>query len=185
MDSFSNIIVAFMKTIIDIEDMIGKMLGIAQVMVYLNLGLYDTASSIENSKEFQMVVGFLCFDPNTLVKKKNNEICKMSELSLGDVLDGNSEILIILKIKNKTKEKLYKLKGLNNTDIYVTGSHLIYKKDKGYILVKDHPDSIKTEDYCDEYCCFITSNTKIQIGKYVFHDWEDDYEREKLKYKKC
>jgi hypothetical protein len=185
MNSFSNIIVAFMKTLLDLEDMIGKMIGIAQVLVYLNLGLYDTVSSIENSKEFKTVIGFLCFHPDTIVKKINNELCKMSELSLGDVLDGNSEILIILKIKNKTKEKLYKLKGLNNTDIYVTGSHLIYKKDEGYILVKDHPDAIPTEDYNDEYYCFITSNSKIKIGKYVFHDWEDDYEREKLKYKKC
>jgi hypothetical protein len=185
MNSFSNIIVAFMKTIIDIEDMLGKMLGIAQVMVYLNLGLNDTAQSIKNSKEFQVVVETLCFHPDTIVEKKNKEYCKMSELSLGDVIDGNSEILIILKIKNKTKEKLYKLKGLNNTYIQVTGSHLIYTKDEGYILVKDHPDSIATENYCDEYYCFITSNSKIKIGKYIFHDWEDDVQREKLKYKKC
>lgn len=185
MNTFSNVIVAFMKTIIDIEDLLGKMLGIAQVMVYLNLGLNDTAQSIGNSEEFKMVIETLCFHPDTIVEKTNKEYCKMSELSLGDVIDGNSEILIILKIKNKTKEKLYKLKGLNNTYIQVTGSHLIYKKNEGYILVKDHPDAIPTEDYCDEYYCFITSNSKIKIGKYIFHDWEDDVQREKLKYKKC
>ena len=82
----------------------------------------------------------------------------------------------------------HKKNSNDNSDIIVSGSHLIYTK-KGYIEVKNYPKAVKTDIYHKELYCLITSNQKIKIGKYYFHDWEDDIEREKLrnkyKYSEC
>ena len=87
-----------------------------------------------------------------------------------------------MKIKNKHNEKFYKFENEEDT-IYVTGSHLIHTGNK-YIPVKEHKDAILTDKINDELYCLVTSNHIIQIGNYIFHDWEDDIERYKYEYNK-
>jgi hypothetical protein len=189
---FVNIIVQFIKIFMLLKDVLERMLGTFMVVRYILSGSVQTAES--GGKSLSTFINnpwqaVFCFHPDTMLKKKNGELCKISDVSLGDILDGNSEVLIILKIKNNTNNELYKLKNTNDdSDIIVSGSHLIYTK-TGYIEVKNYPKAVKTDIYHKELYCLITSNQKIKIGKYYFHDWEDDIEREKLrnkyKYSEC
>ena len=183
---FINIFIQFIKIVALLKDALARIVGTAMVIYHIITGSVSTTISGGNSlntfihNPWQAV---FCFHPDTILKKKNGELCKISEVSLGDILDGNSEVIIILKIKNNTNNELYKLKNTNdNSDIIVSGSHLIHSKN-GYIEVKNHPKAIKTDIYHKELYCLITSNQKIKIGKYYFHDWEDDIEREKLRNK--
>lgn len=65
--------------------------------------------------------------------------------------------------------------GVDGSDIYVTGSHLIFdKKSKKYIQVEDYDKAIKTEIMIEWFSCLITSDNKIVIGSEIFWDWEDD-----------
>ena len=74
---------------------------------------------------------------------------------------------------------MYKVKnGENNEEIIVSGSHLIYDPEvNGFVKVKDlkgkYP-SIKTNIKCPDLYCLITSDHTIPIGKWIFHDWEDN-----------
>jgi hypothetical protein len=180
-----NIIIQFVKIINLLRDAITRTIGAFIVFYYIVIGSAVTVGS--GGKAFGELMSnpwnaVFCFHPDTILKKKNGELCKISDIALGDILDGNSEVIIVLRIKNNYNNQLYKLTNTNNNgEIIVSGSHLIYT-DKGYIEVKNHPDAIKTNVYHNELYCLITSNQKIKIGKYYFHDWEDDVEREKLKY---
>jgi hypothetical protein len=178
-----NIIIQFLKIFVLLRDTLTRIVGTLVTVYYMIVG--TVMSVISGGKTFADFMNnpwdaTFCFHPDTVLKKKNGELCKISDVSLGDVLDGNSEVIIILKIKNYENNQLYTLKNTNNnSEIIVSGSHLIYTK-KGYIEVKNHPKAIKTDIYHPELYCLITSNQKIKIGKYYFHDWEDDVERFKL-----
>ena len=70
---------------------------------------------------------------------------------------------------------MYKFKkcGVNESDIYVTGTHLIMYKEK-FIEVKNHPNAQFDSNNQPEYfSCLITSNHNIKIGQEIFWDWED------------
>jgi hypothetical protein len=180
-----NIIIQFIKICNLIRDALTRLVAVFVVYCYILAGSVTTVES--GGKALTTFLNnpwgaVFCFHPDTILKKKNGELCKISDVALGDILDGNSEVIIVLRIKNNYNNQLYKLINTNNNgEIIVSGSHLIYTKN-GYIEVKNHPDAIKTDVYHDELYCLITSNQKIKIGKYYFHDWEDDVEREKLRH---
>ena len=183
MGIFSNIIIEFVKIFVGIRDLAGKMVGVVMTIVYVLEGLSISGESLMNGWVGD-IVDVVCFHPDTIIQKIDGTKCKMSELSLGDKIDGNSEVQIIMKIKNTPREKFYKFVN-GEEDIYVTGSHLIYLNEKdGYIPVSEHSDAESTEKISDELYCLVTDNHNIKIGKYVFHDWEDDNAREKYKYNK-
>ena len=180
MGVFINIIIEFLKIFVGIRDLAGKIVGVILTFVYMLEGLGTTGESLMNT----WVGDIVCFHPDTIIQKIDGIKCKMSELSLGDKIDGNSTVLRIMKIKNIPKERFYKFKNCIN-NIFVTGSHLIYSdNNNGYIPVSEHTDAQPTNDIIDELCCLVTDNHIIKIGEYIFHDWEDDYERDKYKYNK-
>ena len=172
---FINIIIEFIKIFVGIRDIMGKLVGAILTFIYLLDGVGITGESAYNGyiKEIFNDTDALCFHPNTLIRKKNGSLCKISKLLVGDEIDGNSRIIQVLKLNNTMKECFY---SLNN--ILVTGSHLIYYQSK-YIPVHAHPNAKKTEQYSDILYCLVTDNHIIQINDLIFHDWEDDDERNK------
>ena len=63
----------------------------------------------------------------------------------------------------------------NQKEIFVTGSHYLFcDKERKFVMVKDHPDAILTEEKEDTFSCLITDNHTIPLGGYMFWDWEDD-----------
>lgn len=184
MSLFYNLIIEYMKIFIALEDLVGKIIGTVLSVAYLVEGLPLSAASLMDGWVGQ-IIDAACFHPDTIICKQDGTKCKISELSLGDKIDGNSEVQIIMKIQNKKKEPFYKLKNDNNGDfIYVTGSHLIYLENIGYIPVKEYKDAIPTDFIENELICLVTNNHIIKIGKYIFHDWEDDIERYNYEYNK-
>ena len=118
-----------------------------------------------------------CFHPETQIKRKDGSIVFMKDLDLGDILENGSRVRAVMKINNPNHEhKLYKIvgKGINNTDIYVTGTHRIQLENGTFIEVKDHPLSIAQSDIkTNWFSCLITDNHLIKIGSHTFWDWED------------
>jgi hypothetical protein len=118
-----------------------------------------------------------CFHPDTLIKKKDGTVSHMKDICLGDILENGSKVKAVMKIDNLNQgHTLYKIAGgVNGSDIYVTGSHMIQDSNDGrFIKVKDSPVAILQESVKTEwFSCFITDDHKIQIGKHTFWDWED------------
>ena len=124
----------------------------------------------------------LCFSPDTLIRLKNGTIYKIKDVPLNSVLSNGARVSAIMNISNidedgKTRETYYELKGgENNTNILVTGHHLVYDpKVKNYIYAKDADDAqVSKIDPDPTLACLITSNHTIPIGNRLFHDWEDN-----------
>ena len=109
------------------------------------------------------------------MKLSNGEIYEMKDLPLGSILENGSKVFAVMKINN-SGENLYKIKGgVNNEDIYVTGSHFIFEKDqKKFIRVEESKHSVLVNEEITWYSSLITTNNLITIGDHIFWDWEDD-----------
>lgn len=182
---FLNVVLEVQRTMIDIKDLIGKIMGVVTTLLYMLDGSAKTTKSMWDGPPGELTRTF-CFHPDTKVKLENKKVVSMKELNLGDILESGSKVDGILKLQNTGKEDYYvfKNKGVNKSDIYVTSRHMIYdESNERFVQVRDHPDVLKPydkkiEDYEDMsnewFSCIITNDHKIKLGEYEFWDWEDD-----------
>ena len=170
---FINLIIEFTKIGISLKDMMNKLLGIVTVMLYIIQG---TGTSVQSGlKAFEPISQITCFHPDTQIKLKNGNIYSMKDVPLGSILENDARVQVVLSIEKTEPLYLIKKLGVNDADIYVSGSHFILYNNK-YILVKNCPLAVsQTVVQSDVYSSLITSNHTIQIGKITFWDWEDDY----------
>lgn len=174
---FLNLIIQFQVIMIGIKDMIGKVIGIMVALMYMMDGSIKTMESAWNGPAGQMVQSLSCFDPETKIRLQNGAIYSMKDIPLDAVLENGSKVFAVMKITN-SGEDLYKIKegGVNNEDIYVTGSHYIYDDvdSNRFIQVHKYKLATKVTNIVPWYSCLITTDNKIKIGKHLFWDWEDD-----------
>ena len=169
---FINLIIEFTKIGISLKDMMNKQLGIVTVMLYLVQGTGTSVSS--GLKMFEPISQITCFHPDTKIKLKNGKIYSMKDVPLGSILENGARVQVVLSIEKTEPLYLIKKLGVNNADIYVSGSHFILYNNK-YILVKNCPLAVsQIEVQSDVYSSLITSDHTIQIGEITFWDWEDD-----------
>jgi hypothetical protein len=177
---FLNLIIEFQKITISIKDLIGKIIGAMTTLMYTLDGSILTVESAWNGPPGQMVQALgKCFHPDTKVRLQNKKVVSMKDINLGDVLEDGSIVDSVMKINNKTNPvKMYKIEGsgVENEDIYVTGSHMIFDKEsKRFITIDKYSKAILTNVTPDWFSCLITTNHKIVIGKEIFWDWEDHF----------
>ena len=175
---FLNIIIQFQLIIIKIKDILGKTVGIVLVIMYFIDGIIKSAKSGWNGPPGQMVRAMgSCFHPETKVKLKDGSVVLMQDLKLGDYLENGSRVKATMKVDNSdNKEVLYKLvgSGVDGSDIYVTGSHMICNEDGKYVEVKDYPGAVKQDEVkCVWYSCLVMDDHKIKIRDKHFWDWDD------------
>jgi len=182
---FFNIIIEFQKIIIGFNDLVGKTIGIVTSTLYVMDGTYKTINSIWAGPPGQLVqtIG-KCFHPDTQLLLKDGTIKKMKNICLGDILEDGSVVEATMKINNCRSIPnsnyqaipfyLLKNKGIDNTNVYVTGTHFIYDKNTHkFVQIQDYCDAIKTNVTTKYFCCLITSTHRIKIGDNIFWDWED------------
>ena len=177
---FLNLVIEFQKITIGIKDLIGKTIGIMTTLLYVIDGSIITMQSAWNGPPGQMVKTLgKCFYPDTTIKLLNGETKTMNNIDLGDILENGAIVEAVMKIDNsKQKIPLYVLNkaGVNEENIYVTGSHLVFdKKINKYIKVENYREAKLSKVETDWFSCLITSKHNIKIGSQLFWDWEDHY----------
>jgi len=177
---FLNLVIEFQKITIGIKDLIGKTIGIMTTLMYVIDGTVLTMQSTWNGPPGQLVRALgKCFYPNTIVKLQNGETKAMKDIDLGDILENGAIVESVMKIDNKKERNplyvIYK-GGVNEENIYVTGSHLVFDKKKSkYVKVENYTEAILSKVETEWFSCLITSNHTIPIGSQLFWDWEDHY----------
>jgi hypothetical protein len=177
---FLNLIIEFQKITIGIKDLIGKTIGIMVSLMYVMDGSVKTMNSTWNGPPGQMVRALgKCFHPNTRIKLLNGTIKAIKDVDLGDILQDGAIVESVMKIDNKREPvPLYVIKnaGLDDEDIFVTGSHLVFdEKTHNFIKVENYSKASPINSQPEWFSCLITSNHKIQIGIEIFWDWEDHF----------
>jgi hypothetical protein len=118
-----------------------------------------------------------CFDEETPFITKNG-IKKIIDIKLNDQLLNGGIVTAILKLSTNG-EKVYNVNG-----VIVTGTHMIFHKNKGWILVSEHEKSVEITNYNKPYVYCINTSTKMfKIKDNLFLDWDEtnDVDFSKLK----
>jgi hypothetical protein len=182
-----NVMVEVQRLIINIKDMIGKLTGILITTLYILNGSMLTMSSAWNGPPGKLV-RMLCFHPETQLNLQNGESVAMKDIALNSVLPNGARVCAVMQISNLDEnggmvEKMYKVKRTRSAkgaaslanDIIVSGSHLIYDSAvQQFVHVKELPVAELADVDCPVLYCLITSDHTIQIGDWIFHDWEDN-----------
>tara|TARA_B110000971_G_C20039682_1_gene516935 strand:+ start:8908 stop:9801 length:894 start_codon:yes stop_codon:yes gene_type:complete len=176
---FLNLIIEFQKIIISMKDLMGKTIGILVTFMYIMDGAIKTMQSAWNGPTGQLIRALGgCFDPDTTLRLKNGETVLIKNIKLGDVLENGSIVDKIIQIDNvRQPEVIYciKGKGYDKSDIFVTGGHFIFDKNKdSFIPVSKYSDAIECDKTCTWLCNLSTSDNRIVIGTESFWDWDDD-----------
>ena len=113
-----------------------------------------------------------CFDPQTLIGMKEGNKKTLDSLAVGEILEDGSVVEGVLRVSTHN-EQMYSLNG-----ILVSGSHLVWLEEDGWIPVKDHPLSTATLRRPSHLVCLRTSTRKIVIRDWQGHafyfcDWEE------------
>jgi hypothetical protein len=178
---FLNIMIEIQKLIIRIKDTLGKFMGVMASVLFIMEGSVDAMQSAWAGPPGGLVRA-LCFDPKTQLRLRNGSLREIQNIKLGDVLKNGDVVEGVIQLKNtdtygNIKERYYCFpdSGENKKHIFVTGSHMIFYKDK-VIPVKQHPAAVfMDESYSSPILyCLRTSTQRIPIGKYLFWDWDDD-----------
>jgi hypothetical protein len=177
---FLNLVIEFQRITIGIKDLIGKTIGIMVSLMYVMDGSVKTMNSTWNGPPGQMVRSLgKCFSPTTSIRLKNGTVKIIKDIDLGDVLEDDSVVESVMKIDNKREPiPLYVIKnaGVENEDIFVTGSHLVFDNSQNkFITVDKYPKATLTNLHSEWFSCLITSNHNIKIGNEIFWDWEDHF----------
>jgi hypothetical protein len=176
---FLNLIIEFQRITIGIKDLIGKTIGIMVSLMYVMDGSIKTMNSTWNGPPGQMVRALgKCFHPSTKLKLNNGNIKCMKDIDLGDILEDGSVVESVLKIDNKKNSQcFYSIPGgVNEENILVTGSHLVFDKfTNQFIKVENYRFAKITNIKYDWFSCLITDTHKMPIGKELFWDWEDHF----------
>jgi hypothetical protein len=171
---FLNILVEIQKMTIKIKDMMGKLIGIMTSLMFMVYGSMQAMQSAWNGPPGQLTRS-LCFKPSTVIQLYSGEMREIKDIEIGDLLKDGSIVHGVLKLKNTSRELFYCLSdGEEDTEIMVTGSHMIENNKREFVPVRDHPDSKLTPEEGDILYSLMTSTNRIPIGKRVFWDWNDD-----------
>jgi hypothetical protein len=177
---FLNLVIEFQKITIGIKDLIGKTIGIMVSVMYMMDGSVKTMGSTWNGPPGQLVRSLgKCFHPDTSIRLIDGTIKLIKDVDLGDILEDGSVVESVMKIDNKREPvDLYIIPnaGVNGSNIFVTGSHLVFeRKSSRFIKVEDYDNAKLSNVKIDWFTCLITSHHRIKIGNELFWDWEDHF----------
>jgi hypothetical protein len=181
---FLNILIEFQSITIGIKSLFSKLIGVVGTLMFTVTGAIMTANSIWAGPPGEMI-RFLCFDPETKIRLADDSLVAMKDVPLNAVLKTGTIVGAVMHISNvdsttgEQVEKMYRVKGgENDADIIVSGSHLVYDPSFAkFVHVEDlgNENSVEITDVpYKTLTCLITSDHTIPIGKWMFHDWEDN-----------
>ena len=100
-----------------------------------------------------------CFDKYTIIQTINGNK-SIQNIKVGEKLKDGSLVTAVFK-NSIGRAKMYKL---NN--VFVTGNHFVHHKNKGWIKVYKHPDSLRVWGYNEPYVyCLNTNKVRINNNK--------------------
>jgi hypothetical protein len=174
---FLNLIIEFQRITIGIKDLIGKTIGIMVSLMYIMDGSIKTMNSTWNGPPGQMVRALgKCFYPFNYIELKDGTIKYMKDVNLGDILKDGSVVESVMKIDNKKQRIPFYSIPTKEGYIFVTGSHLVFDKDKNiFVKVENYQAAKLTNIVYDWFSCLITDTHRIPIGDDIFWDWEDHF----------
>ena len=181
---FVNLLIEMQKIGINMQDMMGKLVATVATLMFMIKSAVQSLNAVWKGPPGELMRG-LCFDPLTKLRMEDGQLRCIGEVSPGDRLRGGVRVCAVMDISNMDEngrqiEMMYSLPaGEDNNNVLVSGSHLVYDEGVGgFTPVRnlDHAltGAAMTSLAAPRLTCLITSDHTIPIGRWVFHDWEDN-----------
>ena len=133
---------------------------------FYNAGLNILNLNTDNLKYFQERIGSDSCFTDIKINMKSGENKLMSEIYVGEYLEGGDVVLGTMNININDTIDIYKYDGIE-----VTGSHLVFHKGRWDRV--ENIGLIKERKYVDKLYCLITKNNTIKINNVIFSDYNE------------
>ena len=112
-----------------------------------------------------------CFAGGTVIEvicNNNKRERTFATIEVGDVLKNGEIVTAIMKF-SASEQQLYSLAG-----VQVTGEHRVFHPTRGWLKVKNHPDSVLLQHFTEPFVYCLGTNTKtFTLGQHLYSDWDD------------
>jgi hypothetical protein len=122
---------------------------------------------INITQELARKRAYCCFTPETLINMKDGNKKEIQNVELGDLLDGDGEVLGFVKVVLEDDMEVIKL----NPNTYVTPDHIMLTSENCWEYVGNTNLGEKTTS--NTVGCLVTSNNIIKSGNMIFKDYEE------------
>jgi hypothetical protein len=153
---------------------IGISIPLLLIMTFMNKVLHvDINSPIPSVPSRPKI----CFDGSTQIEMLNGLLKPIYDINVGDILSDNATVTAKITL-DSTGSEMFDLNG-----IIVSGTHRV-KYNNEWIYISNHPHVKRVSNYKEKNIfCLNTDNKEINIGQYIFADWDEVFEKENIELK--
>lgn len=150
----------------------GRVFGTMTAMLYIMSSAVTAGRNFGDTILFDFLDTF-CFAPETPIEIQGKGMIPIKEVSVGDVLKSGAKVTSTYRFVSdgQTMVRL--------GDIEVSTNHYV-KYDGKWIEAGEHPDAVPSGKWMGgterPLICLDTHTHEIQLGQYVFSDWDETSE---------
>jgi hypothetical protein len=149
--------------------MMYRVYGTMFAVIYMGLSAQTGIMNFGDTFIFKFIDTF-CFSPEQIVVLENGRQMHISDIVVGDILTGGHRVESTYIFAANGQEMV------NLSGIEVSSNHLVCSKGV-WVMAKDHPDAIPSSDWSGGYSrplvCLTTHDHIIDIGPYIFADYDE------------
>jgi hypothetical protein len=153
-----------------------RVYGTMFAVIYMGLSAQTGIANFGDTFIFKFIDTF-CFPPEQPIVLDNGEILAISDVIVGDILQGGHRVQTIYKFAADGQE-MVELSPASGTEepIQVSSNHFL-KYNGNWIMAKDHPDAVSIGGWSGgkerPLICLTTHDHLLPIGPYIFADYDE------------
>ena len=166
------------SSVVQMKILMSRIFSTMHAIMYMGESAIQAGMNFERTDLWNTVRNFSCFDPDTQVLTLNRGIQFIKNIEIGDTLENGQKVTGFFEFNGDGQEMVILPEGR----ITVSGPHAVLQGSK-WIKSSEHPDSMRSHSWNGgnerPLICLNTTNHTIQIGKYMFTDYDETAEGNK------
>lgn len=151
-----------------------RVYGTMFAVIYMGISAQTGISNFGDTFIFKFIDAF-CFPPEQLITLETGEIYPISEINVGDILQGGHTVETLYKFFSDGQE-MVQFSPEGQDPIQVSSNHFIKYNGK-WIMAKDHPDAVSIGGWAGglerPLYCLTTHTHMLPVGPYMFADYDE------------
>lgn len=119
-----------------LQNLMGRVYATMFSVVFMGMSAVTAGLNLSENSLVKFVLDF-CFAPETPVRMKDGTIKPISEIQIGDALEGGGIVTSVFRLTGSGTPMVY-LDG-----VHVSAEHLVEGPNKSWILAKEHPNAMQ------------------------------------------
>jgi hypothetical protein len=151
-----------------------RVYGTMFAVIYMGISAQTGISNFGDTFIFKFIDAF-CFPPEQPIVLHDGVTIPISEVVVGDILEGGHTVDIIYKFASDGQDMVELTHGTAEP-VQVSSNHFIKHNGK-WIMAKDHPDAVSIGEWAGglerPLYCLTTHDHLLPVGPYMFADYDE------------